>query len=136
MDSNNLPPVAAPNTAASFLGRFGLATVICLALCLPLGLTLLYPPWSKVDCQRRQTLYWSERREIYSTHFAGFDFVFAKEKWSREQTPPHPSSDTFFKSIEYQISYPVLFIEWVFIAGIGIFTYVRLAQRILPPFNT
>lgn len=133
MDTNSSPTTTSPNPVPGLLGRFGLATMLGFATLIPLVLTLLVPPWSKVDCQRRQTLYWSERREIHSIHFAGFDFLFAKEKWSREQTPPHPSSDTFFRSIEYQISYPVLLVEWTIVIAIGIFAYVRLARRIFSP---
>jgi hypothetical protein len=133
MTSNTTPPNSASNPSAGLLGRFGLATVLCLAMFFPISLTAFYPPWSKVDCKRRQTLYWSERTEIHSTSFAGFDFLFSKEKWHREQTPPNPGSDTYFESIEYQITYPVLFIEWLILLGIGIFAYIRLSKRIFVP---
>ena len=133
MDSHTTPSNSSPNPSAGLLGRFGLATVLGLAMLFPIGLTVLYPPWTKIFCQRRQILYWSEQTEIHSSSFAGFDFLFSKEKWHREQTPPNPSSDTHFESIEYQITYPVLFIEWLILFGIGIFAYIRLSKRIFVP---
>ncbi len=130
MHNQASPPTIAKNAAAGVLGRFGLVTLLSLALLVPLGLTAFFPPWSKVECKRRQILYWSERTEVYSKSFAGFDFLLSREKWRREQSVPNPSSDTYFDSIEYEISYPILLIEWLVLLGIAIFAYIRLARRI------
>jgi hypothetical protein len=135
MNSSPLPPVVSPTPSAGLLGRFGLATLLGIAMLVPVGLTLIYPPWYKLECKRRQLLVFSEIREIHASSFAGFDFLFAKEKWHREKTPPHPGADTFFESIEYHISYPVLFTEWLALAGLGIFAYLRLSKRIFPPIT-
>lgn len=130
MHSQTSPPTIATNSAAGILGRFGLVMLLSLALLVPLGLTAFFPPWSKVECKRRQILYWSERTEVYSKSFAGFDFLLSSEKWHREQSVPNPSSDTYFESIEYEISYPILLIEWLILLAIALFAYIRLAKRI------
>lgn len=132
---NTTPPPQNDTThpTAGILGRFGLATIVGLFLVVPFSLTVLYPPWSKVDCQRRQILYWSEQTEVHSSSFAGFDFLFSTAKWHREQTPPNPSSDTYFKSIEYQIAYPVLLFEWFLLAVGGVVAYWRISRRIFSP---
>lgn len=134
---NSIPPqLPTSNPAVGLLGRFGLATMIGFAMLFPLGLTVLYPPWNKVDCQRRQILYWSEQTEVHSSSFAGFDFLFSNEKWHREQTPPTPASDTYFKSIEYQLAYPILVFEWFLLAIIGIIVYWRSSRHIFSPLLT
>lgn len=130
---NAIPSPPPTNAPAGLLGRLGLATVLGFALLVPFGLTVLYPPWLKVNCERRQILYWSEQTKVESSSFAGFDFLFSSDKWHREQTPPNPSSDTYFRSIEYQLAYPILFIEWLILVALGVVLYWRLSKRIFTP---
>jgi hypothetical protein len=118
--------------AAKSLGRFGLAVLVSLASLLPLGLTVAFPPWDRVECQRRQILYWSEISKVESRSFAGWDTALAKEKWSRIQNPPSPSSDTYFTSKEYAINWLVLAIEWLVILSLAVIGYIKLSQRVFP----
>lgn len=123
--------VYATGSAVS-LGRFGLGVLVFLATLLPLGLTLAFPPWDQLECQRRQILYWSEISTVEDRSFAGFDFLFSREKWSRVQNPPSPSSDTYFQSREYAINWFVLIMEWIAVFAIAIVGYVKVSRRIFP----
>ena len=112
------------------LGHFGLAVLIFLISLPVLALTILVPPWLEVHCQRRQVLYWSERKKTYETSFAGFDFILASQKWSSVKTPPNPNSETLFDSREFDVFWPLLITEWVAIIGTAGACYYKLSRRV------
>jgi len=120
------------NGSAISLGRFGLGVLISMATLLPLGLTIAFPPWDRLECQRRQILYWSEISKVEARSFAGFDFLFSRDKWRRVQNPPAPSSDTYFQSKEYAINWLVLAIEWLAVFAFAILSYIKISRRIFP----
>jgi hypothetical protein len=106
-----------------------LAVITCFALPI-LALTVIVPPWVKVVSQRRQILYWSQHVKVQKQTFAGYDFLFAEEKWHRTG-PAIVPSDTYFDVEEYQVFAPLLVGEWVAIllVGVGIFIIVSRQTR-------
>ena len=130
-------PSPTASTSAShvgtFLGVFGLTVIQGALIVACLALTILVPPWSEIHCQRRQTLYWSERIEVRNSSFAGFDFLFSGEKWTMIKTPPNPSSEMKFESKEYGLCWPLLVCEWAVVLTVGGVSYYRLTRRIFHP---
>ena len=120
------------DTVGRGLGHLGLAVTVVLALLPFVLLTIAFPPWREVECQRRQTLYWSERVAIRKTSFAGFDWLFSGPKWTTTKNPPHPSSEMLFESHEFEIDRPVLAVEWLLLVGAAGTAWYRLAQRVFP----
>lgn len=114
-------------------GHLGLALTVVLATLPCLLLTIAWPPWREVECQRRQTLYWSERVAVRKASFAGFDWILSASKWTSTKNPPHPSSEMLFESREFEIHKPVLAVEWLLLVTIAGTVWYQLAQRVFPP---
>lgn len=127
---SDVPP-RLDETARGF-GQFGLVVAIVLATLPFLLLTIAIPPWREVDCQRRQTLYWSERKVIRKARFAGFDSLFSASKWTSTKNPPQPNSDTLFESHEFEIHRPLLVGEWLLLTGLAATAWYRLSRRVFP----
>jgi hypothetical protein len=120
------------DTVGRGFGHLGLAVTVVLALLPFLLLTIAFPPWREVECQRRQTLYWSERIAIRKTSFAGFDWLFSGPKWTTTKNPPNPSSEMLFESHEFEVHRPVLAVEWLLLVGVAGTAWYRVAQRVFP----
>ncbi len=118
-----------PNRA---LSQFGLAVLISAAAISLFAVTIAVPPWQEVQCQRRQTLYWSERTAIRSRSFAGFDSLRSPEKWASVKNPPNPNSDSHFESTEFQIFWPALVGEWLVVGVISVAAFCTLSRRWIP----
>jgi len=109
--------------------QFGLAVIIGLVSLPVIILTVLFPPWLEIHCQRRQILYWSERVKIHEKSYAGFDYFSSREKWATTKTPPNPSSDTLFESTEFDVCWPLLACEWVAVVAVAGAFYITLSRR-------
>jgi hypothetical protein len=121
------------DAAGRGFGHLGLAVTVILATLPFLVLTIAFPPWREVECQRRQILYWSERVAIRKSAFAGFDWVFSAAKWTTTKNPPNPSSESLFESHEFEIHRTVLAIEWLLLVGLAGTGWYRLGRRAFPP---
>lgn len=119
-----------PNRA---LSQFGLAVLVSVGAIALFAGTVAVPPWQEVQCQRRQTLYWSERTAIRSRSFAGFDSLLTPEKWSSVKTPPNSNSGELFESTEFQIFWPALVGEWLVIGAVAVTVFSSLSRRWIPP---
>src|SRR5262249_35784642 len=118
-DEGMEPHVSKQSQANGCLSQIGLLSVLGCGTVLVVILTLLFPPWVKVKCQRQELLYFSTRAKVYDRTFAGFDFIFSGQKWTR--TPDPNVSGQLFDSTEYDIYWPVLIGEWlVVVVGAGI----------------
>src|SRR5687768_8875104 len=97
--------------AAGCLSHIGLFTIIGLGTLPIFALTLVVPPWVKVDCQRRQIIFTSMQTRVYKKSFAGFDYVFSSDKWERIG-PKNRKPGTYFDCTEYHVHWWVLVGEW------------------------
>lgn len=111
-------------------GRFGVAVLCGLGAALFMALTLLYPPWLKVECDRYMVLYFSEQREIHTKAFAGFDNLFSGRKRERTWTPPNPPAGTPFTSVEYNVWWTLLVAEWTAIVVAAVLAYKQVTQSV------
>jgi hypothetical protein len=130
-------PTMKPTTAGVF-SQIGLFAVVACGTLAVLALTVCVPPWVKVDSQRRQILYWSERVKVYGRSFAGYDSLFADAKW-RRTGPTNPPSETYFDATEYEVLWPLLVGEWVVVllVGAGLFSmWSRRMRRGIEPFGS
>lgn len=116
-------------TATGCFTEIGVFAVVAFCTLLVLGLTALVPPWVRVECQRRQVLYWSEQVQVYSRSFAGYDWLFAGPNWQRVPESG-PRSEAYFDAVEYQVFWPVLLAEWVVILVLAGVAYVAVFRRI------
>lgn len=112
------------------LGQFGLAVIIGLVSLPVITLTVLFPPWLEVHCQRRQILYWSQRVSIHETSYAGFDYLLSGDKWATTKTPPNPSSETLFEAKEFDVYWLLLAGEWVAVLAVAATFYMKLSLRV------
>jgi hypothetical protein len=119
-----------PAPEAGCLSQVGLAVIIGLAAAPLLGLTVLFPPWIKVHCQRQEMLYFSQRVKIYEQSFAGFDFVFSDQKWSRSSSATVVGSGQLFDSTEYDVSRPLLAAEWAIVIAMAVAVFVMRSKRL------
>jgi hypothetical protein len=126
------------STAAGCFSQIGLLAVVAFGTLSILALTVILPPWVKVDCQRRQILYWSEQVKVHKRTFAGYDLLFADPKWQRIG-PANPASDTYFDVTEYQVFWPLLVGEWIVVlmgGGVLFFVVSRRLRRSFEPSGT
>jgi hypothetical protein len=123
-------PSTNPASASTFLSLIGLATLISCGILLLVSLTVLLPPWVKVKCQRRQSLYWSEHVKDYEQTFVGYDFLLAGPKWETLEAAHSKTPGQYFDVMEYRIFWPGLFIEWTVIAFSAFYLFFVLSRRL------
>jgi hypothetical protein len=121
------------DTVGRGFGHLGLAVTLMLTSLPCLLLTIALPPWREVECQRRQTLYWSERVAVRKASFAGFDWLLSGSKWTTTRNPPNPSSDSLFESHEFEIHRPVLAVEWLLLVTLAGTVWYKISRRVFPP---
>lgn len=114
---------------SNYLGHFGLATLICFITLPVFALTIFFPPWFEVHCQRREILYWSERVTIHHKSFAGFDYLLASKKWQIVKPTPVPASG-LFESKEFGLAWPILFMEWIIVSVVAGICYYRISRQV------
>lgn len=109
----------------SLLAPCGSVVLIGLLSALLISLTVLFPPWLEVHCERRQVLFVSHRVKVHETSFAGFDYIFAKSKW--EILLPKHGSGEHFESVEFDLYWPLLVGEWVAVIAVAGICYIALS---------
>ncbi len=118
-----------PGATERALSRFGLAVLCLLLASFLVAMTILYPPWVRVTCNRLMGLYISQQQEVLSSSFAGFDYLFAEEKKAATWTPPNPGSGTSFQSREFNVWWILLYIEWFVIFVAALLSYIYFCHH-------
>lgn len=101
-----------PSTNSAAIGRrgkIGLRRKVGLCTLAMLGITVLVPPWDKVDCQWYKEELGAFPKKVHKQSFAGYDFLFAGSKW---EYPPHQKNGTIFDFTVFRIQWPLLICEW------------------------
>ena len=109
----------------------GLAVLTGLTSVLLIALTILFPPWLEVHCERRQILFASHRVKVHETSFSGFDYIFAKSKW--EVLLPKHGNGELFESVEYGLHWRLLIGEWITIVVVVGICYATLLMKSANP---
>ncbi len=123
------PSVVETSPPMKSLSAIGLAVLMMLAMGPFLIGTLVFPPWLERDVLRQRVLINTRLVEVKSSKFAGFDYVFSRDKWHADRTPDSMVSGATFQSHEFVISKPILIAEWMGILIVGILSYLFLYRN-------